>query len=357
MIFSVLREQWRALLLLAVLLVAAVFGFWWFAAPQSQSGYYKTEDYWRGRIQTTGAEKAYLELVNSVDRTSTQLPHMQAHIFGAALFKELGADGVVVCDDSMAYGCLHEMFERIINEYGVDGLEKYVDVCKRKRDSWHPCHHALGHGLIAYYDYSEEALKSTLDICKNRFYEDPINGCVGGAFMEFNLYLTTAPVVNPRPVGDTGWFYPCTAISGEFQQACYFWLPQWWRELMKRGGMSGDETFKTMGEKCRALPRTEYRQECIERVGQHASYESEFNVERAKELCDIASGTDKERFLCRTYSAFSFRYTHAHMQAEALEMCSGLADEQKSYCETFARNEANVGTAPPMPDEFSEWSE
>ncbi len=309
-------------------------------------------DYWRSRIQKIGSESAYDEHVRLVTEGDIQRSHTLAHIFGSALYQEIGMDSVSVCDEAFAFGCLHEVFERVVDEFGIEGLRQSVVECTKDESRWHPCHHALGHGLVAFFGYDEAAVRDALEICHDGFDEDPINGCVGGVFMEFNLYTTEGPTIDPRSVDEHGWYYPCTAIDGKFHKACYFWLPQWWREILRAEGMESVAIFERMGEMCETVPDKAFTRECFERVGQHATYESDYDPPLAKKLCDAATSEPTYNFLCRSYSAFSFRYTDTRFQDEALAMCVEFEGDAREFCEKFARKEVNIGTAPELPHEY-----
>ena len=309
-------------------------------------------DYWQQRIRQEGPDQAYDAHVRAVREGDIQSSHTLAHVFGSALYKEIGVDAVAVCDDTFAYGCLHEVFERVVDDHGTDGLRSSVERCGEDEVRWHPCHHALGHGLVAYFGYDVTAVRDALDICHDGFDEDPINGCVGGVFMEFNLYTTEGPQIEPRPVDEAGWYFPCTEVDDTYRRACYFWLPQWWREILRVEIADSEELFRVMGEKCRAAPDQRYVRECFERVGQHATYQSKYDPPLAKRLCDAATQDPTFNFLCRSYSAFSFRYTDEQYAAQALEMCVEFSGDARSFCEAFARKQANIGSSPELPHEY-----
>ncbi len=317
---------------------------------------FKDVAYWQDRIKVVGPDEAYAEHVRIVAAQNIQQSHTLAHVFGSAIYKEIGIDAVAVCQNDYAFGCLHEVFERVVSEQGPVGLKQAVEACSRDQTRLYPCHHALGHGLVAYFGYHENAVNNALALCDADFNADPINGCVGGVFMEFNLYTSISPTIEARDVDEHGWYYPCTAIPEKYHRACYFWLPQWWREVMRDKKMEGDEIFSVMGEQCEAAPNQTYVRECFQRIGQHATYQSGYESGRAKQLCDIATDDPLYNFLCKTYSAFSFRYTDERFAEQALSMCSEFDGEKREYCEEFAENKTNISWAPDLPREFLEHS-
>src|SRR5690606_36167585 len=81
--------------------------------------------------------------------------HLAAHIYGAALFAEFGEEALAHCGQQYAFGCLHEVFERIVAESSVNRLMRAVQHCESALGGWHPCHHGLGHGLVSYFGHTE----------------------------------------------------------------------------------------------------------------------------------------------------------------------------------------------------------
>ncbi len=310
------------------------------------------EQFWSARIERIGPEAAYKEMVADMEETKPKLWHLNAHIFGEALYKHAGTASMNVCGSEFAYGCLHEVFKWIIAEHGVESLAtEYERGCEFDSHRAHQCEHAIGHGLLSYYGYTQTALRTALDICRTSFYKDPINGCVGGVFMEYNLYTTLGPEVHARAVDGDAWHAPCTKLPGEYKKACYTWLAQWWNVVLAQQKLPRSDIAVRIGELCRKDPH-DYILDCFERAGQQLSDGERYDPVHTREDCRLAAGNDSAQYLsCVSYAAWITNYTNAAERDAALAMCEGLPTDDMSYCSAYARGENSKGNPLPQPVE------
>lgn len=305
--------------------------------------------YWAHQLSTVQPQTVYQEFTDEAQKASPEKRHVAAHIFGAELYKAIGPGALALCTTDFASGCIHEVFKAIISDGGIESLKENVDDCERLGEP-SQCRHAIGHGLVSFKGYSPESLQSALDVCQKSFYEDPINGCVGGVFMEYNLYTMKGPEMHVRPVSDLGWYDVCPSLDTTFKQACYTWLPQWWSDVLKlEQELSSHERFTYMGRLCREVPEPEYRQDCFERLGQHTAYAAKFDPMRIREFCAAASPDALDQLSCRAYAAFITTYSDTHMLEKALDVCSSLSSTAEAYCESYARNENSKQHPLPVP--------
>ena len=87
--------------------------------------------YWVQRIRKVGGLRAYGELARSIASTTIAQQHLQAHLFGDALYQVEGIDGVVVCDERFSQGCFHEFMGQIISHRGIGILPGLGEACAK----------------------------------------------------------------------------------------------------------------------------------------------------------------------------------------------------------------------------------
>lgn len=317
-------------------------------AEMVESG--EKERYWARVIEREGPEGAYDLFVQTALEKEPYNRHGEAHIFGAALYAQLGAKALGYCETEFGAGCLHEAFKWVLTEHGLENLPQAGAECKTSPERSFQCDHAIGHGLFAFYGYERDSLLQALKICKEWFYDDPINGCTGGAFMEYNLYTSLGPEVSVRPIDETGWYSECPTLPDEFKQACYTWLPQWWRVYLLSQDVSEEEIFSRMGDMCEGVPDSSHRQGCFERVGQHAAYASLYEPGDIRAYCAKAARDPRDHLSCLSYAGFIITQSDKTLLEKALAVCDGLDTEAAEYCRTHAENKASWLSPIPFPD-------
>lgn len=307
---------------------------------------------WRERIRVGGGAEAYEEFALFESLIPTDDQHTYAHYFGRALYEELGLDGVGVCDLRFQFGCLHEYFGHIIAEYGLNILPTVAKLCEKQVGKQHPCQHGMGHGILASLGYNDvRTLSQALDVCASLYSDDPINGCMGGVFMEFNLYQSLGSTVEPRDPIKYGWHSPCSALDEKYQQSCAWWLPQWWHEHMRiteRLEGKGQQIFSRMGELCRDLPEKKYIRDCFQQIGQLTIWDADFDQTKMKGLCDSASNTSAELLLCSSYAGYMVNYYKSD-ESLALGMCEAFEGKNYSFCMQYATMKSYTPHDIPLP--------
>ena len=319
----------------------------------------KTEtEYWKGRIADVGGKEAYTEFSNWIehDAIDQDQVHTLAHIFGGALYRTEGVGGLSVCDARFTYGCLHEFLGEAIAEHGLPIVPQLNEECVHARvESPLSCQHGIGHGLTAALGYDENAFKQALSVCRELPYSDPIGGCYGGVFMEYNVRTILsvrgedAPV---RPLSNGNYFETCDALSGDFLRPCFFWQPQWWHQLLRVKGESDEDIiFVRLGELCsKATAAPELSRACFEGIGNITAPAAGFDANRAAALCDLTSSDRSSQLFCRSIAANSLYEGGAGLRGDGEAVCHGLSEDDLTYCEAYARNEANVLKTLPRPE-------
>ncbi len=311
------------------------------------------EHEWRDEIRKSGAEFAYETLAQSVAAESVHTQHSAAHAFGAALFAEEGADGLPVCDSRFSFGCFHEFLGVAIPALGIESVSMLNDACYDDlSESPLSCQHGIGHGVLSTYGYDNRALLQSLEVCRGLKRGDPIGGCYGGVFMEYNVRTMLGEQATPRKFAGNP-FDSCESLDGVFVPACLYWVPQWWlQEIFGPGSanarMEKHEVYAAMGSYCRDFAHTdELTRACFEGLGNVVADYADFESETARTLCEAAGTRPAEDLLCLAIGANHFGINSG---AEvALQMCIGLEGDALTYCTAYARNEANIALVRPLP--------
>lgn len=295
---------------------------------------------WVEQIKKEGGERAYERFSKYVAHESESKKHEQAHIFGAALYTALGEEGLSVCDTQFSYGCFHEFLGRAIADLGIGSVSRLNESCfEAMGKSWLACQHGIGHGIQSYFGYKESDLHAALTSCSNLKRIDPIGGCYGGAFMEYNFQTMLGDQARVRKSDDI--FSPCGGLSEKYLPGCVFSLPQWWHQY----SIAYDHTpvsFRELGERCVLFTENdlELRQTCFNGIGNIAPQVARYEPRKTHALCQESSIDNRWRLSCLSNAANIIGITIGKEVGE--RVCAGLPDRSYSHCAAYARNEANA---------------
>lgn len=337
---SVVRTYPILKVLLPVALSLALFtvGFHVLQGISKERGDYA---HWRERIVTVGPVEAYEELARSIEGLDPISQHSSAHTFGGALYKAMGEKGLFVCDDRFLYGCLHEFVGVALVEQGTSHVQSLNEACLLNfPENARTCQHGLGHGLLAFFGYSERGLKDALAICSDLPENSTIAGCRGGIFMEYNLRNMLGPDRNLRKSANP--LSPCDRIEAEHHAACMYWIPQWWRASVYTPDiMSIEEAHKQMGSLCNLLTEdASVQRACYMGIGANAAELTQFNAEEVSELCSQTSVHAVDVTDCVTEGAF--RMVSGKGLQEAIRLCNFVEEETKKvFCAQMVEEEYN----------------
>jgi hypothetical protein len=195
--------------------------------------------------------------------------------------------GSSVCDDNLFGGCQHEFFAAAVEDGGIARVAQLNSDCVSNFEGSRSvtCQHGIGHGLISYFGYDQKGLTDSLTECAQLQSIDQTRGCMGGAYMEYNLRLMAGNTIRPFDAAKP--YAPCDSVAQEFKSACYFWLPHWWREVVYQSERT-TRTYAGMGAYCAALP-TSLATSCFSGLGYIAGPDGEFNHTKVRALCDAVS--------------------------------------------------------------------
>ena len=296
---------------------------------ETPSSFTQMELFWEGRISEVGKVAAYEEFAESIADLTTG-KHIQAHVFGGALYDKEGFEGFTACDSRFLYGCMHEFIGRSILETGIQAASKLNDLCVSELgERAHFCQHGIGHGLVSYFGYTENNLKEALEVCSKISGTERIGACFGGIFMEYNLQ---------NMLGDEGqvrvsesYLEPCNNLSKKFLASCIYWQSQWWRNGPLSSFGSDEEVFKEMGKYCYEI--TDERRLidiCFQGVGNIIAPGVDFDTALSVRMCEAATVSGHDSALCRAAAA---KRTVDGVDAKtALEICTGLPESYYKDC-------------------------
>lgn len=288
--------------------------------------------FWEDTIDRIGGVAAYAVFRNHYASSSPQTQHTAAHIFGGSLFVSEGLAGLVACDSSYSFGCYHEFLGRAIEKNGLSGVNELNQACFDALGSQGlSCSHGLGHGIQSYLGYSDEALIKSLAVCGSLQLNDPIGGCFGGVFMEYNTRtMNSFSGMSSRTLKDGGIFHPCSFVPKEREEVCYYWQPQWWSQIFQDEGKSIDVVFAKIGELCRGL-KSNLRENCFSGAGAVVGISSGYDVQKSSALCDIGSPDANERAYCKTSAASSF-FSEQSVRSVAPQLCKEIKGAWYERC-------------------------
>ena len=297
-------------------------------------------EYWVDRILEVGGSKAYAEFREANNQFDINRQHNHAHIIGDAIFKALDLNGTAVCDSSYSFGCYHEYLGQAINAHGIDVVQELNEVCVQNLGAQAlSCQHGIGHGVLSYFGYESDTLDASLDVCSNLPYSDPIGGCYGGIFMEYNMrtMLSLDGVGAREPLDVTNLHEPCDTLDADQKPACYYWQPQWWFATV-RG--TSEERFASMGDLCREVGDAAIERKCFEGIGNITPQSSGYDPEETILLCQSAATNSKQETYCRSDAANSFHAVPS-VRDLAPRVCEGLVGEKKEFCIGHSINKFN----------------
>ena len=243
--------------------------------------------FWQSVIANRGGEQAYKIFGEAYGDDGKNQQHAMAHLFGEALYKELGIDGIVVCDDSYSFGCYHAFFGWALVDKGLDIITELDQACiDIYGEMGLGCQHGIGHGISA--EMGNERLNEALEACMKLQWKGPLGGCTSGVFMEFNF--STMNGFSNRELDERGLHYPCNVVNDRFVSACYFEQPSWWSRLE-------DMDNPSLGELCGEVKVKKGRVSCFRGIGNLVAGKSFDGISEIPKYCEPMA-TEEGRFHC-----------------------------------------------------------
>jgi len=282
-------------------------------------------EYWRERIQSVGAQRAYGEFVHETTQLREDFQHFAGHLFGDALHESEGIGGVVICNASFGFSCYHALFGRALADRGVEIIKEFNLACLERYGLLGTgCMHGIGHGILEYFGY--DRLVDALEACDETEQYVPILGCTSGVFMEYNTPLNETDdgklVTAPRPLDPDNVYGACDSVPNRFKESCYFELGSWWE-------LTFGEDWERMAALCGGLPDTKNYDMCMLGVGYTLGNRTGYDTQEIRSVC--GEMTTESSVLCRA-GAYWMLYANPAHRGDAEILCGSLDDNNKERC-------------------------
>src|SRR3989344_9334659 len=323
------------------------------------------------RFQSLAREKdalyAYEILRRAILPPNTDL-HLLGHVVGDELYKQKGVSGIADCTQEFRNACSHTIVIGALNEFGSEkALALIRDACEKapgRSGAYTMCHHGLGHGVFAFYDYD---LAKTVAFCKKTgtaAYQDrEYIECVGGAVMELmgggghdrEKWLAAREQYLPadKPLA------PCMSgvIPDEAKEICLTYIPPRLWELSGIDlGTPDAMLFPAAFDFCDVIPReqTSLREACFGGFGKdfvaiaghrdirHVDRFTDEEYVRAIEWCALARSPEG-REACVAEAVASVFWGGENDPEASFRFCALVSDKlSRSAC--YERLSAAIGS-------------
>lgn len=279
-------------------------------------------DEFRTAIANTDPHVVYGAFTRAYAQTSNGPRHAAAHLFGEALYRERGLDGLGVCDQTFEFGCYHGFLGIAIAQEGVEVLPELDQACqKRWDDAYLPCQHGIGHGVLTYV--GTENLIEALELCTTISWQ-PTGGCSSGVFMEYNFRTMEDPARGVlRPLGENP-YAPCDTLPAKHRPSCYFEQVQWWTSVY-------DRDFTRIGSLCAQIDSAKLRATCFEGAGNYAAAFTDHAVPETIAVCQKMPNAEG-RQQCFEGASWIFSARESLTTAERAPLCDKLVGAAKERC-------------------------
>lgn len=271
---------------------------------------------WAKQIKSSAVD-TYNEFKKSYADAPFATQHESAHIIGALLYESQNIGGILICDESFAFGCYHGFFGRVIADKGTTIIPELAQTCRERFGAQSTgCEHGIGHGIMEYTGRAK--LLEALELCKETKQADELYGCTSGLFMEYNSAMKFRDGVaysDVRPFDTKDPLAPCdSGVPAQYRTSCYFEIGLWWK------GQLGTD-YEKIGNLCTEAGTQTERDACYRGWGTVVAESVDHNPVEAKRVCDLihdASGAG----ICGLGVASRF-FPAGYPQA-GHEMCVGL---------------------------------
>lgn len=275
------------------------------------------------RLKEEEAESIYSDILNKYADSSPNNQHAIAHIFGELLYKNQGVSGIIVCDNSFAFGCFHGLFAKAISKEGLKIVYSLDQNCIEKYGQYNlGCQHGLGHGLAEYY--GPQNLDAALKTCSTLSWKHPLMGCASGVFME-QITPTVKESLGStqiKPVNYSEPYAPCLSIDEYFKPECFYNLGNYYYHALNKDLKAGLAL-------CQDASNETYRKFCLLGFG-NSAYSITRDISKTISQCQ-ANGNQTESY-CRAGAAWIL-YSDPSTNNKSHEMCSGLNTTDFKECE------------------------
>lgn len=241
---------------------------------------------WIERLTDASPDDVYRMFLAEAKDLPYSRAHALSHIVGEAFDAVHGTEGIAACGMEFGYGCFHGVSGSVLSREGLDALPRLRDACNRPEHGFFlGCLHGVGHGVLAYLGNDE--LVQALEACASVQGDgEPIGGCWGGVFMEYNFNtMQSNEGIALRSFDATHALEVCADVPEQFRHACYYEQPAWWRASMLAKHASDGSEFQAMGALCRQVADDVLHETCVRGIGNIAGPESGYSYEQIRGWC------------------------------------------------------------------------
>lgn len=240
----------------------------------------------RRLAERVGVEEA-LEIVEHSSLPHTGEGHLAVHQIGFYAYRQHGPTAILKCKDYFLYACYHGVIIEAASDEGLATIAQMADLCKASANRYFQCAHAVGHSILAMWNYDlPEALKDCDKLFeKETAFPEALSSCHNGAFME-NLFGVHDWGTANQPKRD--WlsddpYFPCTAFEEKYQKGC--WLNQAARIYALQNG----DIAKTK-DLCEKVGNSQYTLWCIDNLARQIHPLTNGQLTKVLELCQQMGG-------------------------------------------------------------------
>lgn len=251
--------------------------------------------------------------------------HESAHIIGAVLYESKGIGGILICDESFAFGCYHGFFGRVIADKGTSIIPELAENCRGRFGAQSTgCEHGIGHAIMEYTGRTK--LLEALELCEQTKQANELYGCTSGLFMEYNSSMVFKEGVaysDLRPFDTKDPLAPCdSSVPTPYRTSCYFEIGLWWK------GQLGTD-YEKIGNLCAKADLQTERDACYRGWGTVVAESVDHNPAEAKRVCDLIHDSSGAA-VCALGVASRF-FPAGYPQA-AQEICTTLSGSLAREC-------------------------
>lgn len=294
--------------------------------------YEETKNSLLKEVEKYGPEKTYKKFKKKIEKNNPIEQHLITHIFGEVLFDKEGVGGLIYCDNSFQSACFHGLFGKAVYSSGDSVISEMDKYCLKEEDHTLSanCQHGLGHGLLQYTGYDN--LEDALFLCDNLTNQkDPLFGCTGGVFMEYNfpsLNISSDSssfngfTIKHRDFDLQNPYKPCDTLPYKFKKACYHGLVSIWYPPYR--------TYHKINDLCHNLPESEFVTACFEGFGRNIPLINSFDLIWSREIC-LTDTNEEEALACLSGARSAFESMDEYKDL-GVEICNDLHPLMKEKC-------------------------
>lgn len=304
--------------------------------------------HWESRVRAVGGVEAYEEFSRFALQNATGVQHQLAHAFGEGLYTVEGEHGVSVCDSQFSYGCFHVMLGKAIHTHGLAEINKLDALCRGSLlKSPEACEHGIGHGVVAYLGYAEDALVRSLGVCDTLRSPTSTLACYSGAFMEYNTHTMLGSSATSRQVIAGNLVAPCDTLAPKYRSTCAFWQPQWWMHGVYQTEIPDESLYHKIGALCDRVGSADATRFCYEGLGNITPQAAGYSPAISAMLCRASTTSKLHQLYCVSSAANVIGIDRGH--ADGRLTCTGLMGIGYSYCVDYAESRAGMFTPKSAP--------